>query len=452
MVALSSAAVYGVLQTEPKGNLPVQILPPPQPSALVKPKTAAAKKPLLVERQGGVAKERHIATAEVRDFPIAAPPEVPLETPSDSGPDTWLEHTVRPGDTLSKIFANMGLKPSLLSRIVSSDEQAKQLSHIKPGQELRIQLDPDGEFLQLVFQKDPATRLKVKSRGERLETRVISKALETRTAHAVGTITDSLFVDGQKAGLSDTKVMELVGLFGWDIDFALEIRSGDSFSVVYQEEYLEGEKFREGAILAAEFVNRGKTYRAVRFEDKEGEAGYYSPDGQSLRKAFLRTPIRFARVSSGFNPGRMHPILKKARAHKGVDYAAPTGTPIRAAGDGKITFRGTKRGYGKTMVLDHGNGISTLYGHMSGYRSGPRVGSRVRQGDVIGYVGMTGLATGPHLHYEFRVNGVHRNPLTVKLPKAQPIDPKLRPEFVAQTQPLLAQLDTLSRTLLADAR
>jgi murein DD-endopeptidase MepM/ murein hydrolase activator NlpD len=148
----------------------------------------------------------------------------------------------------------------------------------------------------------------------------------------------------------------------------------------------------------------------------------------------------------------MHPILKKARAHKGVDYAAPTGTPIRAAGDGKITFRGTKRGYGKTMVLDHGNGISTLYGHMSGYRSGPRVGSRVRQGDVIGYVGMTGLATGPHLHYEFRVNGVHRNPLTVKLPKAQPIDPKLRPEFVAQTQPLLAQLDTLSRTLLADAR
>jgi murein DD-endopeptidase MepM/ murein hydrolase activator NlpD len=381
-----------------------------------------------------------------------SPPRVPLGKPSSHDGERWLEYTVAPGDTLSKIFTDMRVKPALLYRIIDSDRRAEQLSSIRPGQQVRLQLGADGEFLQMVFEKDAATSLRVKAIGEGFETRILSKDVEVRTAQATGTIANSLFADAQSAGLSETKTMELAGLFGWDIDFALELRSGDRFSVVYQEEYLDGEKYREGPILAAEFVNRGKTYRAVRYEDAQGRADYYTPEGASLRKAFLRTPIRFARVSAGFNPGRMHPILKRRRAHKGVDYAAPTGTPIRAAGDGNISFRGSQRGYGKTLILEHHNGISTLYAHMSRHQYGLKEGSRVRQGQIIGYVGMSGLATGPHLHYEFRVNGEHRNPLTVKLPKARPIDPKLRGDFLASIRPLLAQLDTMGRTMLADAR
>ena len=416
------------------------------------PQILAGDEHSLNDREAITAKHLLTAKLEIEDPVMLAEHSTLLTQPSDARQATWVEHTVQPGDTLSKIFGHKGLKPALLHRILNSDKRARQLSHIKPGQELRIQLDEDGELLQLIYQKDPATSLRITTRGETFEIRMLSKNVEMRTAHATGTITDTLFSDGQKAGLSDTKIMELAGLFGWDIDFALELRSGDTFSVVFEEEYLEGQKFREGAILAAEFVNQGKTYRAVRYENEGGEVGYYSPDGQSLRKAFLRTPIKFARVSSGFNPGRLHPILKKRRAHKGVDYAAPTGTPIRASGNGKITFRGTKRGYGKTIVLEHGNGISTLYGHMSAFNANQTVGGRVRQGEIIGFVGMTGLATGPHLHYEFRVNGVHRNPLTVKLPKTLPIDPKMLSGFLATTRPLVAELDILSRTMVADAR
>jgi len=500
LVALSSAGVYGFLQST-SGPSPMDLTPSVQAPGQAKPKISAVEKllakpdtgavqGLLIEPETSVAQQlssakpqtdagqrptvaapqeqpvqnpvvssaKALALREPPVTPVAA--KRPLETPEKVGRgetsntvrERWLERTVEAGDTLSGIFAEMNLEPATLYRIINSDERAEQLSNIRPGQRLRIQLDAEGEFVQMVYEKDPTTSLRVKATGERLVTRVLSENVDIRTAQAIGTISDSLFTDGQKAGLSETKVMELAGLFGWDIDFALELRSGDSFSVVYEEEYLNGDKFREGPILAAEFVNRGKTYRAIRYENERGEADYYTPDGQSLRKAFLRTPIRFARVSSGFNPGRKHPILKTTRAHKGVDYAAPTGTPIRASGDGKLSFKGTKRGYGKTLILEHGNGISTLYAHLSGYKSNLKVDSRIRQGQVIGYVGMTGLATGPHLHYEFRVNGAHRNPLTVKLPKSRPIDPRLRRDFLRKTQPLLAELDTLSRTLLAEAR
>ncbi len=245
--------------------------------------------------------------------------------------------------------------------------------------------------------------------------------------------------------------MELANIFGWDIDFALEIRAGDQFTVVYQEDYLDGRKLRDGPILAAEFVNQGRTYRAVRYVDKNGHADYFTPDGKSVRKAFLRTPVKIARISSRFNLRRKHPILNRIRAHKGVDYAAPKGTPIRASGDGRISYRGRKGGYGKTVIIEHGGGISTLYGHMSRYARKKRTGTRVKQGDIIGYIGKTGLASGNHLHYEFRVNGVHRNPLTVKLPAAKPIARNLKADFERQIQPLIAQLDALSRTMLAKA-
>jgi murein DD-endopeptidase MepM/ murein hydrolase activator NlpD len=242
--------------------------------------------------------------------------------------------------------------------------------------------------------------------------------------------------------------MELAGIFGWDIDFALDIREGDEFRLVYEEQFLDGEKIRNGNILAAEFVNRGHSYRAVRYQAKNGRADYYTPTGQNMRKAFLRSPVDFRRISSRFGK-RHHPVLNRMRMHKGVDYAAARGTPIRATGDGKIIYRGRKGGYGKTVIIRHGSKYSTLYAHMSSYNRKVRHGSRVKQGQIIGYVGATGRATGPHLHYEFRVHGAHRNPLTVKLPSAASIDKKLKSDFLQQTRGLIAQLDGLQRVDVA---
>ena len=238
-------------------------------------------------------------------------------------------------------------------------------------------------------------------------------------------------------------------MFGWDVDFALDIRKGDSFSLLFEQHYLDGEKLRDGKILAAEFTNQGNKYRAILFTDPEGNSQYYSEDGKSMRKAFLRSPVDFRRISSTFQRERFHPVLGKKRPHRGVDYAAASGTPIKAAGDGKVIFRGVKGGYGNTVVLQHGSNITTLYAHMSRFRKGVTSGSRVKQGQTIGYVGKSGLATGPHLHYEFRINGVHRNPLTVKLPDAAPIQAKYKAEFMEQSRQLLAQLDLFKRVQVA---
>jgi len=278
----------------------------------------------------------------------------------------------------------------------------------------------------------------------------LRKDVETRVNHASGLIESSLFLDGQRAGLSDGLIMELANIFGWDIDFALELRAGDEFRVVFEEHYLDGEKLRDGPILAAEFTNRGETFRAIRYATPDGEVGYYDDEGRSKRRAFIRTPIKFARVSSRFNPRRWHPVLKKWRSHKGVDYAAPTGTPIRASGDGKVIYRGTKGGYGRTVILQHAGKYTTLYAHMSKYAKKARKGSRVKQGQIIGYVGKSGLASGPHLHYEFRVNGVHKDPLRVKLPKSLALPESEIGPFKQAAKPLLAQLDSIrSDTLLA---
>jgi murein DD-endopeptidase MepM/ murein hydrolase activator NlpD len=245
--------------------------------------------------------------------------------------------------------------------------------------------------------------------------------------------------------------MELANIFGWDVDFALEIRSGDRFSLIYEEEYLDGQKYGNGPILAAEFINQGKTFRALRYEDEQGRSSYFSPDGKSMRKAFLRAPVDFRRISSRFTRSRWHPVLGKKRPHRGVDYAAAIGTPIKAAGDGRVIFRGKKGGYGNTVIIKHGSQYTTLYGHLSKFRRKVKNGSRVRQGQTIGYVGKTGLATGPHLHYEFRVNGTHRNPLTVKLPAAAPLKAKYRADFSKKSAPLLARLDLISDTMVANA-
>jgi murein DD-endopeptidase MepM/ murein hydrolase activator NlpD len=323
------------------------------------------------------------------------------------------------------------------------------LKHLYPGETIKLRIDGQHRLLELVHQSDPVHSLHVKADGDGFSAQEIARSVEIRQAYATASIEDSLFQAAQDAGLPDNLTMELATIFGWDIDFALDIREGDHFTVVYEQRYLNGKKIGDGDIIAAEFSNRGKTYRAVRYTDASGHTDYYSPDGRSMRKAFLRTPVKFTRISSRFSLHRMHPILNRIRAHKGVDYAAPTGTPIRATGDGKVTFRGRKGGYGRVVVIQHGHGYSTLYGHMSAFNRRVHVGTRVKQGQVIGYVGMSGLATGPHLHYEFRIHGVHRNPLTVKLPTAQPLPRRYRADFQQHLTPLIAQLEVLDRSRLA---
>jgi murein DD-endopeptidase MepM/ murein hydrolase activator NlpD len=378
-------------------------------------------------------------------------PEPAAEETASHG--IWLEHQVRSGDTMSSIFSDLDLDGADLHQILQIDKQTRNaLTRIKPGQRIQARVDEEKALRELIYEIDATRSLRVLGTNGGFEASLEQKPTEKRVARQSGVIRDSLFLDGQKAGLSDPLIMELANIFGWDIDFALEIREGDRFSVIYREYFLDGKKLEDGPILAAEFVNRGKTYRAIRYENAEGHSDYYTPEGKSVRKAFLRMPVKFGRISSRFSLGRKHPILNRIRAHKGVDYAAPTGTPIRAAGDGKISFRGRKGGYGKTIVIEHGGGISTLYAHMSKYTRSRKGGSRVKQGEIIGYVGKTGLATGPHLHYEFRLNGVHRNPLTVKLPAAKPIDQRYRADFLAQSQDMIAQLERMHETLVADAQ
>jgi murein DD-endopeptidase MepM/ murein hydrolase activator NlpD len=360
----------------------------------------------------------------------------------------WESVSVRAGDSLSAIFDRLKLTPQQLHAVVADKEAERILTSLRPKQQLEFQID-NHQLQAIKYALSPEKHLLITRDGDGFSSHIIERPVEIRLTHANGRIDSSLFLAGQEAGLSDNIIMELANIFAWDVDFALDIRKGDRFNLMFEEHYLDGEKLRDGKILAAEFVSQGNTYRAVLFTDPEGKSQYYSEDGRSMRKAFLRSPVDFRRISSRFTKERYHPVLGKKRPHRGVDYAATTGTPIKAAGDGKVIFRGRKGGYGNTVVLQHGGNITTLYAHMSNFRKGVVSGSRVKQGQVIGYVGASGLATGPHLHYEFRINNIHRNPLTVKLPDAAPVPAKYREEFQQQARQLLAQLDLLERVQVA---
>ena len=355
---------------------------------------------------------------------------------------------VKSGDSLTRIFNRVGLNAQQVNHITRLGKKTKALTRLKPGQKFEITMTADKELQKLVYHIDKTHKLFISKKDDKYFAYNESREFETRVTYAKGTIKTSLFDAAHEAGLSDDLTMDLAYIFGWDIDFALDIRQNDSFVVMYEELFLDGEKVQNGNILAAEFINQGKSFKAIRYTDKNGRSNYYSDKGKSMRKAFLRSPVDFTRISSRFGK-RHHPILKKRRAHKGVDYAAARGTPIKAAGDGKIIWRGRKGGYGKTVIIKHANRYSTLYGHMNSYNRKARAGSRVKQGQIIGYVGSTGRATGPHLHYEFRVNGVHRNPLTIKLPNAASIPKKYRKEFMKSAQPLIAQLDIIKNTNIA---
>ncbi|MFA6163087.1 MAG: M23 family metallopeptidase, partial [Methylobacter sp.] len=262
---------------------------------------------------------------------------------------------------------------------------------------------------------------------------------KVNTAHV--SIETSLFLDGLEAGLSKELILQLTDIFAWDIDFATNLHPGDQFTVVHGKKMVDGKETDNDEIIAAEFINQGISYTAIRYINESGIASYYTPDGQSMQRAFLSTPVDFARISSHFDMHRKHPILNRIRAHKGIDYAARTGTPVKTTGDGVVTFSGRKGGYGRVVIIQHNDHYETLYAHMSDFKKDLTVGNHVKQGDVIGYVGQTGLATGPHLHYEFHVDGLYRDPETVKIPHSMPISNALLADFKAQTQPFFAQLN-----------
>jgi len=391
------------------------------------------------------ATEVSIAKIQIPEPGFSQPPPQPAEQAvvvevAQKQPGSWHEITVQSGDSLARIFSKQGIPPGQLHDIVASGGAAKKLTRIYPGQKLRMRTSPEDGLLELFYEIDALNQVQVIRSASGYEPQLIVREPERRAKRASAEIENSLFLAAQQANLPENITMELAGIFGWDIDFALDIRRGDQFSVLYEDLYLDGERIGTGNILAAEFVNDDKLHQAVRYTDKQGRTDYYTAGGHSMRKTFLRTPVEFSRISSGFSLGRKHPILNRIRAHKGVDYAAPRGTPVKATGAGKIVLRGKKGGYGKTVVIQHGSRYSTLYAHLNGYARGLKNGSRVQQGQIVGYIGSTGLATGPHLHYEFLVNGVHRNPLKVKLPDAAPLPKKYREDFKLATENLLAQL------------
>lgn len=387
------------------------------------------------------------------DSNAAHAPDAKVAIPSK--PKTqWTEVTIRRGDTLSIAFSRNNLSYGDSLKIAHMDAYGKRFTRgLRAGDTMQVKADADGGVLALDFPIDALHTLKVQRDGDGFSGDMVLTDVEHHKAYATGVIGTSFYVDALESGLSDRQIMKLVKIFGWDVDFAFDIRPGDRFVVVYDELYKDGEKVADGEILAASFVNRGRDVRAIRFDDAGDEQGtmYYSPEGRAMKKAFIRTPVDYTRISSGFSLARSHPILNRIRRHEGTDYAAPSGTPIKATGNGRIVFRGRRGGYGNMIVIRHDDHLSTRYGHMARFDNEFGVGSKVRQGDVIGYVGMTGLATGPHLHYEFRVDGNPKDPERVALPKALPLPDTYMADFREHSAPLLAQLDLLTRTEVARA-
>ena len=357
--------------------------------------------------------------------------------------DIWRNISIQTGDNLSLIFARVGASPIDLQKILDADIRARQtLTKMQPQQVVRFKFEKT-KLVELIYERDFLDSFRWTRTGQKYKADRITSKPEIRTASAIAEINHSLFIDGQKAGLSDRTITEFIHVFGWDIDFLRDLQRGDRFSVIFEEFYKDGQKVGNGKILAAEFINRGKRLRAIYYRNNNGVAGYFSEKGEAMRKTFLRTPVNFTRISSRFSLARRHPILSRIRAHKGVDYSAPMGTPIQAVADGKVEFAGWQGGYGRVVVLKHGNTYSTLYGHMSRIARDVQVGTNVNQGETIGYVGKTGLATGPHLHYEFRVNGQHRDPLAIKSLGPTPLEPKFQKNFRNETSGMIARLDDM---------
>jgi murein DD-endopeptidase MepM/ murein hydrolase activator NlpD len=396
-----------------------------------------------------------LSGAATAELPLSLPKTAPTDAAAGGDAMTGLPESatidlvVGRGDSLERLFRRSALSLTDLAAMVELDTARPHLVKLRPGDEISV-AHHDGKIVSLSRELDRIRTLNVARADSGFVAEIVERAVETRTVGAHGVIESSLFEAALAAGVSDSIIMDMAGIFQWDIDFIQDVRRGDEFTVVYDELWRDGVKLQDSSIVAAEFINQGRLYRAARYNGPDGSTGFYTPEGRSVRKAFLRAPVDFTRISSNFDPNRRHPVLNTIRAHRGVDYAASSGTPIRASGDGKISFRGVNGGYGNTVIIQHGGNITTLYAHMSKFAE-PKLGARIRQGQIIGYVGKSGLATGPHLHYEYRVNGVHRNPRTVTLPPADPVPQQYLAEFETISAGLWHQLDLYRSTQLAAA-
>lgn len=393
----------------------------------------------IVPGFAAVQADRVEARLELTEFDLALPAPLHTSTAPISEVPQWRSVAIQPGQTLGDVFTELGLSGQTLHRLLDHPGAREPLTRIRPGDLFDFEIAGDGSLKAIRFSKGESERVVLAFEDDRIVQSNQSQPLQNRVLATSGVITDSLFATAERAGMSNASILELAKVFGYDIDFAQDLREGDEFHVMYEEIWRDGERLRSGDILAATFINQGKKYQVFRYAFADGRVDYFDADGRPVKKGFLRMPIEFARISSRFSSARRHPILGTTRAHRGVDYAAGSGTPIMAAGEGRVLFSGWKSGYGRAVILQHAGNVTTLYGHMSRFGR-YKTGARVRQGDVIGYVGATGLATAPHLHYEFRVGGMHRDPLTVTMPKPQPLPGSELARFSLQRQPLASQL------------
>lgn len=377
-------------------------------------------------------------------------PPLPASKAQGVPGENWELLRVKPGQTVSGLFDDLGIPSTTLARVLDHPGAREALTHLRPGAEIALDLPREGELRALRFDRDASHRVELLLSGDSVREKVTERATMVRTVVTSGEITSSLYSAARKAGLPASAVATMTDeIFKYDIDFDKDLQPGDRFSVVMDETWREGERIDTSKILAATFTTGGKTYTGFRFERGGKTPEYFDISGRPLKKSFIRMPVTYTRISSTFGM-RKHPVLGTIRGHKGIDYAAPTGTPIMAAGDAQVKFVGTQRGYGNVIILDHGKGYSTLYGHMSRFGK-VRAGQRIAQGTIIGYVGMTGLATGPHLHYEFRVNGVQRNPASVTMPPPTPLAGTELAAFRAQTAPAMARIEGMEKLIYADA-
>ena len=360
----------------------------------------------------------------------------------------WREERIQRGDTFGSLLSRLRIEDADAVRFLRASSDAKGMRQLVPGRIVRAHTADDGRLIELRYSTG-ATVLTAKVEGDGYRVAEEVAPLERRIMMKSGEIRSSLFAATDAARINDNVAIQLADIFSTDIDFHRDLRRGDRFTVVYEMFFDSGEPVKPGRVLAAEFVNQDKAYQAIWYQHADGQGDYYTADGKSIKKAFLRSPLEFSRISSGFTRARFHPILQRWRAHKGIDYAAGTGTGVKATADGVVESARYDRGYGNVIVLRHQHKYTTLYGHLSGFARGISRGTRVSQGQVIGYVGSTGLATGPHLHYEFRINEVHQDPLRVAMPEAPPITPELRASFEMVARPMAQRLGLLRETNLA---
>lgn len=354
----------------------------------------------------------------------------------------WRDERIERGDTAASILKRLGINDDQISTFLKTSDATRALIQITPGKRIQAEVSDAGNLIWLRHINTDGSMLEIRSVGAQLKTSLTTAQLQTQTVMKSGVIRNSLFGAMDAAGVPDAIATQMAELFSTDIDFHQDLRKDDHFNVVYEVKTLNGQPVMTGRVLAAEFVNAGQSYRAVFYDGMNSKGEYYSPDGKPLKKAFLRSPLAFSRISSSFAM-RYHPVLKEWRQHKGIDYAAPTGTKINAIADATVEFVGQQNGYGNFIILKHSGNYSTAYGHLSAFAQGLHKGEKVSQGDLIGYVGSTGWATGPHLHYEFRIAGVATNPLTANIPVAFPISAQQLPKFKAQAHALVAQLNLL---------